>query len=61
VNLVKGKHNPSNDLAARASQDLKNRNPTFKKGPEQSVLASGSIKNRSKHVRPRRNFVVILG
>jgi hypothetical protein len=42
VNLVKGKHNPSNDLAARASQNLKNRNPTFKnrnptfkKGPEQ--------------------------
>ena len=39
VNLVKGKHSPRNDLAARASQDLKNRDPPFKKGAEQGVLA----------------------
>jgi hypothetical protein len=47
VNLVKGKHNPPNHLAAGTSQDLENRNPTFDKVPEQGVLARDSIKNRS--------------
>lgn len=61
VNFVKGKHNPSDDLAARTSQDLEYRNSTLNEGPEQSVFASRSIEDGSQRVRLRDGFIAILG
>jgi hypothetical protein len=46
VSLIERENNLANDIAARTSQYLENRNSAIEKSPEQSFFASSSIKDR---------------